>query len=173
VTDKLTILGAVTRLAQSKLAHMGEAELDVFVSSLIDIPAPLVVAACERLSKADTYGMPDAGKIRATAQQVSDRELSQRALPPAPGEKTYHCANCHDDPNAWLFVWCPGYGELAVESDAKPLTAKDAPTIACHRDEHHPPHTYCERCACHRAPWREERRRKVYTPDTPASVRRD
>jgi hypothetical protein len=176
--DLADILAALNRLADSKNAVMPKGQQQSYLAGLADLPSELIVAACVRLSRASTFGLPSVGDIRLEADQVQREaasERQQRALPArqSGGEDDrrswVHCQDCQDEPNAWRTFWCNGSGRLHVANsqETDPTTGRVSrgqglPLSTCGRGGQHNPHTFTERCACHTAPWRAERRARIH-----------
>lgn len=168
-TDRLA---ALTSLSLAKNTELSDEQLETYLGLLADVPEPLLYAACVRLAKAATFGFPDVGSIRLMCDQIQNEALPPlpKGLPPMPDpdedRRTWvHCQDCQDAEGAWKPAFCHGSGPLRDESAfSKQLVLHALGVHAatpCHHPTPHRPHSYVERCHCHTAPWREEKRRKI------------
>ncbi len=166
-------LRALSVLTLAKNAQLDDEQVGVFVKLLADIPDELLSAACVRLAKAQTFGFPDVGTIRAMCDQVQRDAVSERKalMAPAPQgdedrRRWVHCADCQDDPGAWLpAMWCHGSGKGWDDQAHAKRIEPPMKFSNCGSDRHHAPHSFTERCTCHRAAWREALRSKKYAED--------
>lgn len=73
-----------------------------------------------------------------------------------------HCESCQDESGAWRQMWCYGSGEHrnTASGEFERLKCHMTPE-ACGHPRAHVPHPYVIRCECHRAQWREEKRRMI------------
>lgn len=69
---------------------------------------------------------------------------------------TYQCFDCKDDASAWESLWCEGHGEHRQPGPSWHIGMKSE---WCGRSSTHGPHVFCVRCHCHRADWREVKRK--------------
>lgn len=136
-TPDLVVLEALSRLAIARGVVADDVQLDVYADALADVSADAVQAACVELSRQSRKdyetAMPSVGVIRDTVTSVQRRAIAARSdwlLPPAPGERTYACDWCLDDPNGFVLLWCP-----------------ELPCGAWHGREHRP-HEFAARCPC-------------------------
>lgn len=168
-SDKAERLVALTKLAESKNAPVREGQMDTFLEDLADVPTPLLLAACVRLRKATTYGLPSSADVRLMCDDIQREdaaERAQKALRAAEEDRTTwkHCQRCQDDPGAWVQLYCLGVG--AVKDPSAGVFERGQlgmETAFCGRSRDHGPHPFTERCTCHRASWREERRQRIAT----------
>lgn len=168
-----TRIGCLTRLGQSKSAVPDAEQMDVYLELLTDAPDDLLKAACIRLSKAQTYGFPTAADILAMCDTIRREEIAKvKALPAHTDESDrrqwVHCRECNDDDASWLPpMWCQGQGHgfaAAVNAILKIST--------CGNVKPHAPHSFTERCVCHMAQWRNDRRLTRLAEDTRRQERR-
>jgi hypothetical protein len=169
--DRAERLAALVRMADAKAAEMSDGQMRSYLDLLADIPTPLLSASCVRLAKAATFGLPTVGDIRTVADEIQLAAAERRALAAAESRpddedrrQWVHCQLCQDDDGAWRQMYCPGAG--AARDDAafareQVLQALHVLPQNCGDLKSHRPHSYVERCACHRAAWREERRKRI------------
>lgn len=168
-------VGLLIRLGHAKNFAMPEEQIRTFMELLGDVPYDLLKGACVRLAKAQTYGYPTVGDIRSMADSIRFDQVSAiKALPAhndADPSKWVNCKRCNDEPSSWLPpLWCNGSGKhLAVDV---PFQRSHMDTAFCGLVKAHTPHSFTERCDCHRAPWREMRRVTKLSEDTRQRPRR-
>lgn len=166
MSETLNRIGCLARLAMSKNSPITAEQHDTYAELLADVPMELLRESCRRLAKAQTYGYPTVGDIRAMCDELQrDRVATVRALPAHDegDRRTWvHCQYCQDDPSAWLPPrWCQGQGRGFVVAENSSL-----PISTCGRIHSHVPHTFTERCVCHLDAWRNERRIQKLSEDT-------
>lgn len=174
ISDRAERLAALVRMADAKAAEMSEGQIRSYLDLLEDVPTPLLQAACVRLAKAATFGLPSVGDIRAIADEIQiaaaeHRALNaERAIESAKADEDrrnwFHCLLCRDDEGAWQLLFCPGAGPArddAAFSREAVLQSLNVQQKSCGDMAPHRPHTYVRRCECHHAPWREERRKRI------------
>lgn len=165
--DSAERLHGLTRLADAKNAQVSAGQLETYVGLLSDVPTPLLLACCVRLARAQTFGFPPVAEILAMADDIQrEAKPPVRALPPMAADEDrrrwVHCQECRDDDGAWVTRWCPGARELRDDVMPDNALARSGGRMAsCGRESNHAPHSYADRCSCHLAPWREERRRNI------------
>lgn len=129
------ILLALDALARARQATFDEESQLVYVRVLGKGDPDLVISACEEYAAEPrdefSSAMPSAGELLQRARQIGFRRAlapGRKMLAMRAGEETFRCAQCHDDPDGWLFLDCP----------------KDQ----CDRTKPHPPHPFVVRCPC-------------------------
>lgn len=162
-----TRIGCLIRLGHTKGSTLSEDAITAYLETLTDAPDELLRSACARLSKAPTYGFPQAADILAMCDTVRREDISKIKALPAYDEqgdrrRWVHCRECQDDPGAWLpSMWCQGSGPGWLQAVNSPL-----PLSTCGRPQSHAPHSFTERCLCHMAAWRNDKRMTTLAEDT-------
>lgn len=150
------VLKALVSLAIARQADFEDDAQRVYLHVLGDCDAALVARACEQLAREPRgefeSAMPAAAVIRERVRliAIADTEAAAvKRLAPMPAreddEPTFHCRECHDEPNAWRPFWCPGAGKYRVMD--RPARATGA-RRQCARPQPHEQHGYVERCEC-------------------------
>ena len=149
----MVLAEALTRLAIARGATLDELTLDVYATSLEDLPAETVRRACLDLGRQPRKdfesALPSVGTIRersAELVRLDQVALEASRLLPMPQTDEdgprYACLECRD--TAWREFACAGRGQ------SKGIAPSSATVSAypCARLKAHGPHTFAERCQC-------------------------
>lgn len=134
ITADEQLTNALANLAIARGGILDEVTFAVYSDALADLEPSLVERACRQFAlepRADYESViPSVGLIRERVTRIAlAPPKALRQLPPAPGEPTYRCATCHDDPNGWIDnIACP--------------------EVSCGRHKAHAPHFFAVRCPC-------------------------
>ncbi len=131
----VTALGALV-IARGAILDPGT--LQIYLTHLSTEHQPSVIAACVTLAREPKgqyeAALPDVGRIlkQAKVERWNSTKPPARVagyLPPAPGEPTYRCGKCFDDPAGFI-------------------RAQQCPIVKCDRKQDHAPHYFTVRCPC-------------------------
>lgn len=156
-------LAVFRRLAWAKNAKVEPEQIAVYVEETAQVPVEVLTDACRRLIRAATYGLPSIGDVLLAVDDVQRARIAQVKTLPGKADESdrrawVHCRKCNDEPSAWLPpMWCQGSGAGWLEAQHVIL-----PLSQCGRSQSHAPHSFTERCECHQADWRNERRMQSY-----------